>query len=39
MNGAQAMIKCLEAEGIEFVNGRVNLDQYQWNKVTMDMIG
>ena len=37
--GENRQIELLEAEGIEFVDGRVNLDKYQWNQVTMDMMG
>ena len=37
--GENRQIELLEAEGIEFVDGRVILDKYQWNQVTMDMIG
>ena len=36
--GQNRQIELLEAEGIEFVDGRVILDKYQWNQVTMDMI-
>ena len=36
--GENRQIELLEAEGIELVDGRVNLDKYQWNQVTMDMI-
>ena len=27
----------LEAEGIKFENGRVDLKKYQWKQVTLDM--
>ena len=36
--GENKQIELLKAEGIEFVDGRVNMDQYQWKQVTMDMI-
>ena len=36
--GANRQIELLQAEGIEFVDGRVDMDKYQWNQVTMDMI-
>ena len=35
--GENRQIELLEAEGIEFVNGKVNLDIYQWNLVTLSM--
>ena len=35
--GANRQIELLQAEGIEFVDGRVDLVKYQWNQVTMDM--
>ena len=37
--GENRQIELLEAEGIEFVDGKVNMDKYQWNQVTMDMMG
>lgn len=36
--GANRQIELLEAEGIEFVDGRVDMKKYQWNKVTFDMM-
>ena len=36
--GENRQIELLEAEGIEFVDGRVDMDKYQWNQVTMDLI-
>ena len=36
--GENRQIELLEAEGIEFVDGRVNLDKYQWKQVTMDIL-
>ncbi len=35
--GENRQIELLEAEGIEFVNGKVDLDKYQWNMVTLSM--
>ena len=37
--GENKQIELLEAEGIEFIDGRVDMKKYQWNQVTMDMIG
>lgn len=36
--GENRQIEFLEAEGVEFVDGKVNMDKYQWNQVTIDMI-
>lgn len=36
--GENRQIELLEAEGVEFVDGRVNMDKYQWNQVTFDLI-
>ena len=36
--GENRQIELLEAEGIEFVDGKVNLKKYQWNQVTLDML-
>ena len=27
----------VEAEGVEFVDGRVDMEKFQWNQVTLDM--
>ena len=35
--GENKQIELLEAEGIEFIDGRVDMKKYQWNKVTIDM--
>lgn len=36
--GENRQIELLEAEGIEFVDGRVDMKRFQWNRVTLDMI-
>ena len=36
--GANKQIELLEAEGIEFVDGKVDMKRFQWNKVTLDML-
>lgn len=36
--GENKQIELLKAEGIEFVDGRVDMDKYLWNQVTIDMI-
>lgn len=36
--GENRQIQLLEDEGVEFVDGRVNLDKFQWKRVTMDMM-
>lgn len=36
--GENRQIELLKAEGVEFVDGRVDMDKYQWNQVTMDML-
>ena len=36
--GENRQIELLQAEGIEFIDGRVDMDKYQWNKVTLDTI-
>lgn len=35
--GENKQIELLKAEGIEFIDGRVDMKKYQWNKVTIDM--
>ena len=35
--GENRQIELFEAEGIEFLNGKVDLDKYQWNMVTLSM--
>ena len=32
------IVKHLKAEGIEFVDGRVDMKKYQWNQVTLEML-
>ena len=34
--GENRQIELLQAEGIKFIDGRVDMDKYQWNKVTFD---
>lgn len=36
--GENRQIELLEAEGIEFVDGRVDMKKFQWNRVTFDMM-
>lgn len=36
--GENRQIELLEAEGIEFIDGRVDMETYQWKQVTMDLI-
>ena len=36
--GENKQIELLEAEGVEFVDGRVDMARFQWNRVTMDML-
>lgn len=36
--GENKQIELLEAEGIEFIDGRVDMKKYQWNKVTIDSL-
>ena len=36
--GENRQIELLKAEGVEFVDGRVDMDKYQWNQVTMEML-
>ena len=36
--GENRQIELLEAEGIEFVDGRVDMNKYQWNQVIVDLI-
>ena len=35
--GENKQIELLEAEGIKVIDGRVDMKEYQWNQVTMDM--
>ncbi len=35
--GENRQIELLKAEGIVFVDGRVDMEKYQWNRVTLDM--
>ena len=36
--GENRQIELLEAEGVRFVDGRVDMKQYQWNRVTLEML-
>lgn len=36
--GENRQIELLQAEGVEFVDGRVDMKRYQWNRVTMDYL-
>ena len=35
--GENRQIELLKAEDIEFVDGRVDMDKYQWNRVTLEL--
>ena len=35
--GENRQIELLQEEGIEFVDGRVDMDNYRWDKVTLDI--
>lgn len=36
--GENKQIELLEAEGVKFIDGRVDMKNYQWNRVTLDML-
>jgi len=36
--GENRQIELLKAEGVEFVDGKVDLRKYQWNQVTIDLL-
>lgn len=36
--GENRQIALLEAEGVEFVDGRVDMERYQWKRVTLGMM-
>lgn len=36
--GENRQIELLEAEGIVFEDGKVDLKKYQWNRITLDML-
>lgn len=36
--GENKQIELLEAEGVKFVDGKVDMKNYQWNRVTMEML-
>ena len=36
--GENRQIALLEAEGVEFVDGRVDMERYQWRRVTLGMM-
>ena len=36
--GESRQIALLEAEGVEAKNGRVDLEKYRWNRVTLEMM-
>lgn len=36
--GENRQIQLLEAEGVEFIDGRVNLEKFQWKRVTLEMM-
>ena len=35
--GENRQIELLKAEGVEFVDGRVDMEKYQWNRVTLEL--
>lgn len=36
--GENRQIQLLEAEGVEFVDGKVDMERFQWKKVTLEMM-
>ena len=36
--GENQQIQLLEAEGVEFIDGKVDLERFQWNRVTLEMM-
>lgn len=36
--GENRQIELLKSEGVEFIDGRVDMEKYQWNQVTIDML-
>ena len=36
--GENRQIQLLEAEGVEFIDGKVDLERFQWNRVTLEMM-
>ena len=36
--GENRQVQLLEAEGVEFVDGKVDLQRFQWKKVTLEMM-
>ena len=36
--GENRQIQLLEAEGVEFVDGKVDLEKFRWRKVTLEMM-
>lgn len=36
--GENRQVQLLEAEGVEFVDGKVDLKRFQWNRVTIEMM-
>ena len=36
--GENRQIELLQAEGVEFVDGKVDMKKFQWNRVTMEMM-
>lgn len=36
--GENRQVQLLEDEGVEFVDGRVNLEKFQWKQVTIEMM-
>lgn len=36
--GGNRQVELLEAEGVEFIDGKVNLEKFQWKRVTLEMM-
>ncbi len=36
--GENRQIELLEAEGVVFVDGHVDMEHYQWNRITLEML-
>lgn len=36
--GENRQVELLEAEGVEFIDGKVNLEKFQWKRVTLEMM-
>lgn len=36
--GENKQVELLEAEGVEFVDGKVDMNRFRWNRVTLEML-